>query len=333
MAHSLQNWQSRQMNLNENRTLATAAAVTVGRADLVTPDRANMVGALWMMTAMAAFAVEDSFVKAASATLPVAQILMMFGLGGAIVFAMLARASGQRLLVPEVLSWPMRIRVIFEICGRLFYVIALTLIPLSTATVILQATPIVVVAVAALMFKEPVGWRRWLAIATGMAGVLVIIQPGTEGFSILSLIAVTGMLGFAGRDLASRAAPKSLGTNVLGFYGFLAVFAAGILFQPWSAAPVQPTLASLGYLSVAVLSGVFAYTCLMKAMRTGEVSAVTPFRYTRLLFGLVLGVLFFDEDLTIAMMIGSLLIVMSGLFIMLRSATRTVPRSLRNSRQ
>lgn len=326
------------MNFGKNRTLAASSPAFEngsgrGPTDVsTTPERANLVGASWMIAAMAAFAVEDSFVKAASATLPAAQILMMFGIGGAVVFALLARASGQGLFVPEVLAPSMRIRVIFEICGRLFYVIALTLIPLSTATVILQATPIVVVAAAALMFKERVGWRRWIAITVGMVGVLVIIQPGTDSFSVLSLIAVAGMLGFAGRDLASRAAPKSLGTNVLGFYGFLAVLAAGILFQPWSSAPVQPSPASLAYLAVAVLSGVLAYTCLMKAMRTGEVSAVTPFRYTRLIFGLALGILFFNEKLTLAMMVGSVLIVMSGLFIMLRSAPRRAQpaRSQRN---
>lgn len=285
-------------------------------------SRANLIGALWMIAAMAAFAVEDSFVKAASKTLPTAQILMMFGIGGAVVFALLARASGQKLLVPEVLAFSMRIRVVFEIAGRLFYVIALTLIPLSTATVILQATPILVVAAAAMIFKEKVGWRRWTAIAVGMLGVLVIIQPGTESFSLLSLVAVAGMIGFAGRDLASRAAPKSLGTNVLGFYGFLAVLVAGIVFQPWSSPPVQPSFQSLAYLAVAALSGVFAYACLMKAMRTGEVSAVTPFRYTRLIFGLGLGLLFFNEQLTVATVIGSLLIVLSGLFIMLGNTSR-----------
>lgn len=285
-----------------------------------TPDhRANLIGALWMIAAMAGFAVEDSSVKATTETLPIGQVLVLFGLGGAAVFACLARLRGENLATRDVISLPMKIRVVFEVGGRLFYVLALALIPLSAATVILQATPIVVVAAAALLFHEKVGWRRWAAIVLGMCGVLVILQPGTDGFSMLSLLAVAGMLGFAGRDLASRAAPASLGTAVLGFYGFLAVVVAGLIFALWSGTVfVAPSTYALMLLAGAVGSGVIAYSCLMKAMRTGEVSAVTPFRYIRLIFGIGLGVLLFQERVTGWMMIGSTMIVLSGLFIMWR---------------
>lgn len=282
--------------------------------------RANLTGALWMIAAMAAFAVEDSLVKVAAATLPTAQVLVLFGLGGALVFAALALRAGQPLLTRDALSPPMLLRVLFEVSGRLFYVLALALIPLSAATVILQATPIVVVAAAALIFHERVGWRRWAAIALGMVGVLVIVQPGTDGFSALSLLAVLGMLGFAGRDLASRAAPASLGATVLGFYGFLSVVVAGVILALWSGqAFVRPDTSTALAMVAAVLCGVGAYTCLMKAMRTGDVSAVTPFRYVRLIFGLALGVALFREPVTTPMMLGSGLIVLSGLFIMWRS--------------
>ncbi|CAM3406452.1 DMT family transporter [Paracoccus nototheniae] len=281
--------------------------------------RRNLVGALWMIAAMAAFAVEDALVKAMAGLLPVGQILILFGLGGALAFALIAARQGQALIAPDVLSPAMRIRMIFEITGRLFYVLALAMIPLSTATVILQATPLIVVAFAAIILGERVGWRRWVAIALGLAGVLIILRPGTDGFSALSLLAVIGMLGFAGRDLASRAAPQSLGTAVLGFYGFLALTIAGLLFSVWQAAPfVIPDARATGLLAGAVLVGVAAYSCLMKAMRTGDVSAVTPFRYTRLLFGAGLGVILFGEALTPGLLAGSGLIVLSGLFILWR---------------
>lgn len=287
---------------------------------IATDRQANLVGSFWMVAAMAAFAVEDVFVKAASETLPVAQILIIFGLGGAVVFACMAVLKGERLFTSDVVSRPMRLRVVFEILGRLFYVLAISMTPLSAATVILQATPIVVVAGAALFFREKVGWRRWTAILVGLAGVVVIIRPGTESFSMLSLLAILGMLGFAGRDLASRAAPASLSTSILGLYGFLSVVAAGILFSVWEAAPfLWPSIETSLYLFGAVLLGVVAYSGLMKAMRTGEVSVVTPFRYTRLLFGIAFGVILFDEELSFSMLIGCGLIVVSGLFILWRS--------------
>jgi len=286
---------------------------------IATDRKANLVGSIWMIAAMAIFAIEDAFIKAVSAMLPVGQVLIIFGLGGALVFASVALINKEPLFNRDVVSRPMLIRVVFEITGRLFYVLALWLIPLSAATVILQATPLVVVAGAALVFGEKVGWRRWTAIFVGLAGVVVIIQPGTDSFSMLSFLAIIGMIGFAGRDLASRAAPAVLSTTILGLYGFLSIVIAGGLFSAWQAVPfVMPNAEISCYALGAVLAGVAAYSCLMKAMRTGEVSAVTPFRYSRLLFGIALGIGWFGEQLSFAMIAGSGLIVISGLFILWR---------------
>ncbi|WP_300068537.1 DMT family transporter [uncultured Ruegeria sp.] len=284
-----------------------------------TDPRSNLIGSAWMIAAMAGFALEDALLKSASIALPIWQVLVLFGAGGTAIFACVAGLRGTRLLQPDVLSAPMKIRVFFEIFGRLFYVLAIALTPLSSATVILQATPLVVVACAALFFGETVGWRRWSAIFVGMIGVVIIIRPTGDSFSILSILAVLGMLGFAGRDLASRAAPASLGTEVLGFYGFLCVIVAGFAYRFWEGAPIA-TLSfhtSLHLAGAAVL-GTIAYASLMKAMRTGEVSAVTPFRYSRLLFGIGLGVFLFGEHLDRTMWIGSALIVASGLYILWR---------------
>ena len=288
-------------------------------AYIATDRKANLVGSLWMIASMAFFAIEDAFVKAASAVLPVGQILMVFGAGGAIVFACFARLNGEPLFIKDVVSVPMRVRVIFEIIGRLFYVLAITLTPLSSATVILQATPLIVVAGAALVFREQVGWWRWAAILIGLVGVIVIIQPGADSFSILSILAIIGMLGFAGRDLASRAAPVTLSTSILGLYGFLSVMVAGAMCSAWQSLSFSfPDAWTSMQLLGAIAAGVTAYSCLMKAMRTGQVSAVTPFRYTRLLFGIALGVVLFGENLSFPMVFGSVLIVVSGLFILWR---------------
>ncbi|NOD48054.1 MULTISPECIES: DMT family transporter [unclassified Ruegeria] len=288
-------------------------------AHIQTDARANMIGSLWMIAAMAGFALEDALLKASSAVVPIWQVLVVFGAGGSLVFAAVALMRGTRLMHPDVLSRPMKVRVLFEVLGRLFYVLAIALTPLSSATVILQATPLVVVAGAALFFGEAVGWRRWSAIFVGMLGVVVILQPTGDSFSLLSILAVLGMLGFAGRDLASRAAPATLGTEVLGFYGFLSIIVAGLAYRFWEGVPmVSLDLHTSLHLTGAVLMGVLAYSSLMKAMRTGEVSAVTPFRYTRLLFGIGLGVLMFGESLDPVMWIGSALIVASGLYILWR---------------
>ncbi|KUJ76593.1 hypothetical protein AVO45_11260 [Ruegeria marisrubri] len=293
-----------------------------------TDARSSLIGSAWMVAAMAGFALEDALLKSASGLMPIWQVLVLFGAGGAVVFCCAALFQGVPLLHRDVFSNPMKVRVLFEVFGRLFYVLAIAFTPLSSATVILQATPLVVVAGAAVFFGETVGWRRWGAIVVGMIGVVIIIRPTGDSFSALSILAVLGMLGFAGRDLASRAAPATLGTAALGFHGFLAIIAAGLLFRYWEGAPVAP-LTGTGalHLSGAVVMGALAYSSLMKAMRTGEVSAVTPFRYTRLLFGVGLGMLMFGERPDQAMLLGCALIVASGFYILWRGRQRPQPLS------
>jgi len=269
---------------------------------------------------MAFFAVEDSLIKFVTSTIPIGQILIMFGLGGALIFLLVAHFKNEKIMLRDMLLLPMYVRALFEIIGRLFYVLAISLIPLSTATVIIQATPIVVVAGAAIIFGEKVGWRRWTAILLGLFGVIVIIQPTAESFSFLSILALIGMIGFAGRDLASRAAPENLSVFILGLHGFIALAFSGLIYTIWDDANfVMIDIDTIGYMVGAVVFGVAAYSCLMKAMRTGEVSAVTPFRYTRLIFGVSLGVFFFNESLNYSTVIGTVLIVISGLFILSRN--------------
>lgn len=279
----------------------------------------NLRGSLWMVAAMAGFAIEDMFLKSAAASLPVGQILMIFGAGGMLGFAVLAARRGERILHPAILSPAILIRCVFEVAGRLFYTLAIALTPLSSASAILQATPLVVVMGAALIFGEKVGWRRWMAIAVGFAGVLIILRPGLDGFTPLSLLAVLGMLGFAGRDLATRAAPPVLSNLQLGVYGFAMMVPTGAILLAVSGGAALPSVLAAGQLAAATVIGVLAYYALTSAMRMGEVSVVTPFRYTRLVFALILGVTVFAEQPDAATLLGSAVIVGSGIYTLLRS--------------
>jgi len=281
-----------------------------------TLHRANLKGIFWMVASMAAFAVEDAFIKAATMQLPVGQVLILFGFGGAILFAFLTWRSGSNLLSVHAYSKVMLFRAFCELIGRLFYILAIALTPMSSATAILQATPIIVVVGATAFFGETVDWRRWCSIVVGLIGVGIILRPAAGDFSALSMLAVVGTLGFAGRDLASRAAPASLTTWLLGLYGFLTVVVAGALFSLWDGKIfVWPTDANIMCMVAAVGAGVFAYSALMKAMRTGSISSVTPFRYTRLVFGITLGIVIFGEQLDGPMILGCVVVIGSGLFI------------------
>jgi drug/metabolite transporter (DMT)-like permease len=277
----------------------------------------NQRGALFMTASMAGFAVEDVFVKAAAVSLPLGQVLLTIGLTGMLIFAGMATRQGEALLPPAFLSRAMLIRCGFEITGRLFYGLAITLTALSTTSAVLQATPLVVVAGAAMVFGEKVSLQRWLAVLLGFAGVLIILRPGSD-FSALSLLAVVGLLGFAGRDLATRAAPKGLSNRQLGALGFAMLATAGAILLVVNGGAHLPSGIALVHLAGGTVFGMLGYHALTYAMRTGEVSAVTPFRYTRLVFAMVLAMALFGERPDLATWIGAALVVGSGIYALTR---------------
>jgi drug/metabolite transporter (DMT)-like permease len=210
----------------------------------------------------------------------------------------------------------MLFRAIFEFFGRLFFLLALALTPISSATAILQAAPLFVVLGARIFLGEKVDFKTWMAILVGLAGVLIVLRPSADDFSALSLLAVIGTLGLVGRDLFSRTAPPSLTKEVLGFYGFSTMVIAGFCYAMWEGKAFVPLqLAQIFMVGAAVVAGVFAYIALMTAMRTGSIGAVTPYRYSRLLFGLSIGVFVFGEKLEATMLLGCAVVIGAGLFI------------------
>ena len=269
-----------------------------------------------MIASMAAFAIEDAFLKTVTQQLPVGQVLMMFGAGGLCVFAFLARRAGASIFQAQVLTKNMLFRAVFEFFGRLFYVLAIALTPMSSATAILQSAPLFVVLGARIFLREKVDAKTWIAILAGLFGVMIILRPSAADFSLLSLLALIGTLGFVGRDLFSRTAPSSLTKEVLGFYGFTTMLIAGTCYAVWDGKPfVSLQAQQFLMLAAALLAGVFAYTALMMGMRTGSIGAVTPYRYSRLLFGISIGVIVFGEQLDAPMLLGCAIVIGAGLFI------------------
>jgi drug/metabolite transporter (DMT)-like permease len=272
-----------------------------------------------MIGSMAGFAVEDAFLKSAAARVPLGEVIVIMGLLGALAFAVLARAQGTSPVPAELFRSTMIIRSGFELAGRLFYALAVASTPLSTASAILQATPLVVVCGAALIFRERVGALRWALIGAGFVGVLIILRPGGDSFDALSIFAVLGLIGFAGRDLATRAAAPSLSMAQLGLAGFAVLAVSGVVLMVWNGQSVWPSSLASAQIGGATVFGILGYGALTQAMRTGQVAAVTPFRYSRLLYAMVIGIVVFGERPDATTLLGSAIIVGCGVVILSQS--------------
>ncbi len=275
----------------------------------------NFRGAALMVLSMLGFAFEDMFIKLLADALSVGQILVMLGLGGALVFGGAVLAQGRKPLSRDMLNLPIALRALGEIIGTMCFVSAIVLTPISSASAILQATPLVVTLGAALFLGEAVGWRRWSAIIAGLLGVLLIIRPGMESFQMLSLLAVGAVFALAMRDLATRRTPAVFSTMQLSFLGFAVVVPAGlILMAAQGDTFVLPRGIEWVYFLSGMSVGILAYYAIVAAMRVGQVSFVTPFRYARLLFALVIGVTVFGESPDALTLIGAAVIVLSGIY-------------------
>ncbi|MBK1634484.1 DMT family transporter [Rhodovulum adriaticum] len=280
----------------------------------------NLRGIALMVAAMAGFALEDMFVKRVAEVLPVGQILVILGTGGALAFGAMAMARGQRLWSRALLTRPVILRNTGEVVGTLGFVTALALTPLSVASSILQATPLAVTLGAALFLGAQVGWRRWSAIAIGLFGVLLIVRPGLAGFDPAALFAVMAVIGLALRDLATRATPRSVGSLQLATYAFAMLVPLGLILLALGPAPAPIDAVTWARLGGALVMGVAGYYAIVEAMRVGEVAVVTPFRYTRLIFALIIGVLVFGERPDALTLVGAAIVITSGLYTLWREA-------------
>lgn len=279
-----------------------------------------------MTLAMLGFALADTFIKLTLGELPVGQVVAIFGFGGAAIFGGWAAAKGERVFDPALFTVPFVVRLLAEVVGTMCFIIALAAIELSLLSAIIQANPLLVTIGAAVFLGASVGWRRWVAILIGLLGVLIIVRPGLDGFDAQSLWALGAAVGLTGRDLATRAISRDVSTLLLAAWGFAAAGIAGLLLLMVTGGAAIPDGTLTVQLAAALTFALIAYYAVTAAMRIGEIAAVTPFRYTRLVFALVLAFFVFNERPDMWTLIGASIVIATGLYTLWRE--RMVARTV-----
>ena len=284
--------------------------------------RENILGIGFIVIAMAGFAVEDAIIKQLTSRLSPGQIMVMIGLGGTLGFYILARYNGQKLTQEIAFNRWVVGRTLSELVGTGFFVLSLALVPITTISAIIQVSPLLVTLGAAVLLREKVGVRRWSAIMIGLLGVVIILRPWSAEFDAAALLAVLGVVGLSARDLATRPIPNKTPSLVLAILGFGATIPAGLILMVFDTRLFVPTSQESLLIGASIFIGVGAYYCIVTAMRLGDVSAVVPFRYSRLVFGVAIGAWYFDETLDFWTVIGSAVVVSSGLYALWRESTQ-----------
>jgi drug/metabolite transporter (DMT)-like permease len=275
-----------------------------------------------MAAAMAGFTINDTITKLLSSEMNFGQVMLVRGLFATTLIAALARHQKAVRPLHTLLVMPVLLRVAGEVGGTVSFLAAISHLPLANTSAILQALPLLITLGAAMTFGEPVGWRRWLAITAGFIGVLIIVRPGAEGFNQFSLFALVSVMFSAVRDLATSRIPAKIPSLLITLVTTVTVTTVGaaILFPLGGWTPLSGR--ALGRSALAAVLVLIGYQCIITALRTGDISAVAPFRYSALLWAMLLGYLVFGDVPDRMMMTGASIIVLSGLYAFYREHKR-----------
>lgn len=282
---------------------------------------ANVRGITALLTGQGLFVTSDSIVKLAGDLMPATEIMAIRG-----VFAIVLMGGFVAATV-EVARWRLLLRRLvvaratLEALLAFLFVISLPHMPLPDITVLQQITPIVLTVLSAVVLGETVGWRRWLAVALGFAGVALVIQPTGQGFNVYAISALLCAVFVAFRDLITRRLHDNIPTAVVTFGATLSVCVAGFAgapFQAWQ--PVSLYGGSLLAASALLVST--ANMFVVRAFRGVDVSVVSPFRYAAVLWATLLGFVIWGHVPNPLAIAGTGVIVATGLYTMHREALR-----------
>lgn len=290
---------------------------------------ANRRGIAYICAAMVFFVANDALMKSAGQELGLAQMIFIRGLITLALLLAVAHATGATRRRARLMDPPVLVRAALDAIGTLLYLLSLMHLPLANATAINLSAPLIMALAAVLLLHERAGPSRWLAIAVGFVGVLLVIQPRAAGFNVWAFVCLAATFAHVARELCTRRIDPAVPSILVTVASAIAVLAMAVLALPvdgWR--PLSLLL--LGQLALAALLLAGGYFCVVNSMRHGEMSVVAPFRYVGLLVAVLLGWLVWREVPGALAWGGIALMVGSGLFLMLEGHVRRVLAAARS---
>ncbi|NVK31721.1 MAG: DMT family transporter [Gammaproteobacteria bacterium] len=272
----------------------------------------NQTAIRLLTLSMALFAIEDMFIKLASTQLNIGQLILSIAVFYFVFYFGVARFKRVDIQWRRMADKPVLIRNFGDGVASVGFVGAFSYGQITQATAILQAAPLLTTLGAVLFLGDSVGPRRWLAILLGLFGVLLIVQPWGSAFDPISLLAVVGVFGIALRDMISRSVDVNVNsyTVTISMTLFSVPLSLGVmlLLGGWQ----WPDGNTWLFLVLAASVGAVANYLILSAFRLGETAVVAPFRYSRMVFVLLIGYFVFKEIPSLWMLVGSAVVIGTG---------------------
>lgn len=268
-----------------------------------------------MIAAMGCLTFADLLIKIASQTLPIGQVMLFLGIGSIIVFWGLMRIKGEVIRLSPLTDPAVGLRNFGDVIAINSMCLALVYVPISTIGAVIQTVPLMVTAAAAIFLGEQVGLRRVSAILIGFFGALLIVQPATASFDIMTTLVFISAVGMTLRDIGTKLVHKNFSTLLLSFYSCVLFSVSGFVLLLITGGASMPDIKMTLIFSVMIALGSLGVIFMTEAVRLGDMSVVSPFRYTRLLFSMAAGIFILGEQVNAMMLFGSTLTILSGLYI------------------
>jgi len=267
-----------------------------------------------MVTASGLLTLNDAIVKWLAQSYPVGQVMTLRGVFViAIVFSW--AAAHHRTSQLRVSNWRLQLtRGALMSISTFLFVTALALMPIADAIAVAFVGPVIATALAALLLHEPVGWRRWSAIAVGFAGVVIMLRRTPDLVRVVAIVPLLAALAGAFRDVVTR----KMGTGgestlAIMLISTSVVTLAGLFTIPLGWSPLRIADLAL-FIGSALLVG-SAQALMIESFRLGAIGLVGPFKYTSLVWAILLGLLVWGDLPDAWTWAGSTLVVGSGLYI------------------
>ena len=284
-----------------------------GKSDAA-PWRDNLKAAMLVMLMALVMVINDVLMKFVIKDMPIFQSLFVRGMIlTPLTFVILYWRRELFTPTSRADKFIIFLRCICEAVLSYTILMALAYMPLANVIIILQAVPFAMTIAAAFYLKETVRWRRWLSVIVGFVGVLMIVQPGTDGFSAYSLYAVFAVFIFVIRDMLVRQLPTHISSSFIAAPMVVTVMLTGAVMTPFTGW-IDVSFMHIIWLTGAGIMITSSYLLSIMIMRTGDVSFVSPFRYSGILWAILAGMAFFGEIPDANSLIGASIIMGAGIY-------------------
>ena len=275
-----------------------------------------------MIVTTACFVGGDTCIKLIGITLPLGEVICLIGLLSTAFLFIISAQQGILKNVPMIFTRTVLLRSLFDVMGSFMFVSALMHMPIANLSSVMQSVPLVVVVVAVIFLGEHAGLTRAAAVIVGFIGVLLIVKPTPQTFTIYEFLAIGTVVVVALRDLVTKRIPANVPLLIVALANAIFVSLSGFgygLAQGFQRVEVW----QLGLLIGAGFLVTCGYIFIVATVRLGDLSATAPFRYAEVVFAIIAGILVFNEYPDLLAYIGMALVIAAGLYAAHQEAARS----------